>query len=396
MASLVGSDIQLASGIPLAFVPPGAPADRVKILHLINGDLYAGAEQVQDLLAGRLGEFGYEMGFACLKPGRFATQRRCQQTPLFDVPMRSRLDWSPVRRVAQTIRDGNYRLLHTHSPRAAMVGRVASALAGVPMVHHLHSPAAAEYRRSWRNQFNALTERISLAKAAALIAVSHSVADYARRESLRADRLHVVHNGVPTQGALVARQLPTGSWTLGAVALFRPRKGLEVLLDAMAILRGQGLSVRLRAVGAFLNPEYERQIKDQAARLNLQESIEWVGFTRDVVGEMRRMDLFVLPSLFGEGLPMVVLEAMSVGVPVVATRVEGVPEAVRDGIDGLIAEPADPRDLARMITRVIDGTVDGSKLARAAHQRQAEHFSDNSMAAGVSRVYDQVLKPGPF
>ena len=394
MAS-VGNDTQAAVSVPLVIVPPDAPTapvDRVKVLHLINGELYAGAEQVQDLLAGRLGEFGYEMGFAALKPGRFDSQRRCQQTPLVDVPMRSRLDWSPVRRVAKIIRDGDYRLLHTHSPRAAMVGRLASAVARVPMIHHLHSPAAAEYRNRWRNQLNVLTERISLSKAAALIAVSHSVAEHARRDGLRADRLFVVHNGVPAQGALREWRPPTGPWTLGAVALFRPRKGLEVLLDAMAILRSQGQNVRLRAVGAFLNPEYEKQIKDQAARLNLLQSIEWVGFTRDVVGEMRRMDLFVLPSLFGEGLPMVVLEAMSTGVPVVATRVEGVPEAVRHGIDGLIAEPADPADMARTIARVIGGAVNASNLVRAAHQRQAEHFSDFSMASGVARVYDQVLK----
>jgi glycosyltransferase involved in cell wall biosynthesis len=119
--------------------------------------------------------------------------------------------------------------------------------------------------------------------------------------------------------------------------------------------------------------------------------MDWVGFTRDVIGQMRAMDLFVLPSVFGEGLPMVVLEAMSAGVPVVATRVEGVPEAIRDGIDGLIAAPSDPDDLAQAIARVTSGQLDWQSMCREAHLRQREHFSDRSMAAGVARVYRALL-----
>ena len=104
------------------------------------------------------------------------------------------------------------------------------------------------------------------------------------------------------------------------------------------------------------------------------------------------MDVFVLPSLFGEGLPMVVLEAMSAGVPVVGTRIEGVPEAVRDGVDGLLAAPGDPGDLARTIARVIRREADWSELRRSAHERQAGQFSDRSMAAGVAKVYSDVLR----
>jgi glycosyltransferase involved in cell wall biosynthesis len=104
------------------------------------------------------------------------------------------------------------------------------------------------------------------------------------------------------------------------------------------------------------------------------------------------MDLFVLPSLFGEGLPMVVLEAMAAGVPVVATRVEGIPEAIRDGIDGLIASPNDVNDLVLQLDRVIRGQVDWNAMRISAHRRQEEKFSDRSMAQGVAQVYRKVLE----
>ena len=179
---------------------------------------------------------------------------------------------------------------------------------------------------------------------------------------------------------------------MGTVALFRPRKGTEVLLEALAQLRAQGLPVRLRAVGGFETREYEREVKGLAESLGLADAIEWTGFTEEVDRELAEMDLFVLPSLFGEGLPMVVLEAMAAGVPVVATRVEGVPEAIRVGEDGLLAEPGDPGSLAQAIGRVVDGDVDWHALRTSALARHAEAFSERSMAAGVAGVYRRVLK----
>ena len=142
------------------------------------------------------------------------------------------------------------------------------------------------------------------------------------------------------------RRPPTGMWTLGAVALFRPRKGIEVLLEALAMLRSRNVNVRLRAVGGFETPLYKADVLGLAERLDLAEAIDWIGFTRNVNRELAKIDLFVLPSLFGEGLPMVVLEAMAAGLPVVASRVEGVPEAVVHRETGLLVEPGSVSQLA--------------------------------------------------
>ena len=364
----------------------------VRVLHVINGEHYSGAERVQDLLALGLPEFGFEVGFACLKPGRFAAMRVAQQAPIFDVPMGSRFDLRPVRRLAAVIRREGYSLVHTHTPRAALVGRLAAALADVPLVHHVHSPTASDSTRGRRDRFNAWIERRSVKGAAGVVAVSQSLATYAREQGIADSRLTVVPNGVPTRGPLAARPAPAKTWTLGTVALFRPRKGLEIVLQSLALLRTAGVDVRLRAVGSFETDEYRRAIDEVVEQLAIGEAIDWVGFTRDVPAELAKIDLFVLPSLFGEGLPMVILEAMAAGVPVVATRVEGVPEALRDGVDGLVADPADAADLARAIGRFVRGEVDWSRLRKSAHRRQAEMFSDRSMARGVAEVYRRVLE----
>ncbi len=375
----------------------GPPTARV--LHVINGEHYSGAERVQDLLAGSLASFGFPVGLACVKPDRFPGCYRSRQAPLFMLPMQGRLDPRPARRLARLVRSEGFKLLHAHTPRTLMIAAKAARATATPLVYHVHSPAARDAgsgrgflsAAAWRNRTNAWVERWSLRRAAAVIAVSESLAGEMRRCCPPDCPVVVVHNGVPCRPPRTPRPAENRDWTLGMVALFRPRKGTEVLLESLASLRSLGWAVRLRAVGGFETDAYRRSVQRLAANLGLIEAIDWVGFTREVDTELDRMDVLVLPSLFGEGLPMVVLEAMAAGVPVVATRVEGTAEAVRDTRDGLIAEPGSAASLTGCLDRILSGAANWDALRRAARERQARSFSDRSMASGVAEVYRGVL-----
>ncbi|MGW8257408.1 MAG: glycosyltransferase [Thermoguttaceae bacterium] len=382
---------------PSSNVPAQKKPDRsnitglVRVLHVINGEHYAGAERVQDLLAQSLPKCGYEVGFVCVKPRQFADLRHSQNTPLYELPMRSRLSLGVALKIAAIVRDGQYALIHCHTVRTAMVGALAARLAKVPMVYHVHSPAARNTARPWLNRLNNTVERLSLRPANRLIAVSKSLAREMTEQGFDRERISVVHNGVPAIYEIPFRSPPRQNWTLGTVALFRPRKGVEILLQALSLLRQNGLAVRLRAVGTFESPDYQREIRALAARLDLDDAIEWPGFIADITSELFGMDLFVLPSLFGEGLPMALLEAMAAGVPVVATDVEGAAEAVRHAQDGLIVPPGDAQALAQAVADVISGRYAWSAMRQNALERQATFFSDRSMAQGVAEVYGQVL-----
>lgn len=380
--------------------PPGA-VTTVRVLHVINGEHYSGAERVQDLLALELPRLGFEVGFACVKPGRFPHVRNSKLCPLYECPMRSVIDFGCVRRLTELIRSENYALVHAHTPRSLWVGSLAADRAGVPLVYHVHSPTARDSTRRLRNFVNATLEKWCLRHAARLIAVSPSLRELMCETGFAAERVTYVPNGVPvaTTSSSSLRQTertsprahPTDGWVLGMAALFRPRKGVEVLLEALAELRGRGCDVRLRAVGPFETPEYEAAVKSLACRLGVGEVITWTGFVSDVQAELAQIDLFVLPSLFGEGLPMVVLESMAAGVPVVASRVEGVPEAIRHGEEGLLCEPGSAARLADAIEQVITDQHDYAAMSGKAIERHAERFSAQAMAAGVARVYREVL-----
>ncbi len=112
--------VTLALPDELERVAESAPRDDVprRVLHVINGEHYAGAERVQDLLAMNLSRFGFEVGFACLKPGRFAMMRQALHAPLVELGMQSRFDLRPALRLARLVRREQYALVHTHTPRA--------------------------------------------------------------------------------------------------------------------------------------------------------------------------------------------------------------------------------------------------------------------------------------
>jgi glycosyltransferase involved in cell wall biosynthesis len=309
---------------------------------------------------------------------------------LFELPMQGRLDFQCRRKVAQLVRDEKFALVHAHTPRSLLVASQAARLAGVPLVYHVHSPAGRDSTRRMANWVNARLERRAAAQAAKLIAVSPSVRTYMIDRGFSESRVMCVPNGVPRIDVPPRKTAPK-TWTLGMTALFRPRKGVEVLLEALAEVRRRGHDVRLRAIGPFETPAYEADVRSLATKLGVESAIVWTGFVRDVLTELKAIDVLVLPSLFGEGLPMVVLEAMAAGVPVIASSVEGVPEAIRDGEDGLLVAPGDAAELSGAIERLVSGGCDYASMSSDAQSRHAEFFSAEIMAARVAEVYDQVL-----
>lgn len=363
-----------------------------KILHIINGEFYSGAERVQDLLAINLPDYGYHCDFVCLKPGKFLESRRAKDSQVFPLLMTSRFDFSIISRLVSLIKSGNYKIVHTHTARSALIGRIACFLAGVPMVHHLHSPTKADTENKVRNFVNVVIEKVSLAKIARIIPVSESLGRYARACGFPADKITVVPNGVPVASEQQAWKKLDGPWILGVVALFRPRKGIEVLLKAVKLLTDKGFNVRVRAVGGFETSTYENEIHALCTELGIVDRIDWVGFTNDVSAEFAKMDLFILPSLFGEGLPMVVIESMSAGIPVISTAVEGIPEVIGVDNSGFIAQAGNVDSLAESIEQVLLSSHEQiQSVVQNAYSRQRDYFSDRSMAKRVSEVYSSVL-----
>ncbi|MDA8744979.1 glycosyltransferase family 4 protein [Rubripirellula amarantea] len=399
--------VPVAHTVPSAdFVVPSATDDHasakpngklslVRVLHVVNGEHFSGAERVQSHLGRCLPEFAVAADFACVKPGRFAElidQQQGQWGRGHRSSMKGRFDFRPVFALRDLVRSEGYQVLHAHTPRTAMVTAIAAKLCGVPWIYHVHSPASRDCDNPITNRVNAFIERQSLRGCDHVITVSESLRNDCIAKGVPDESVTVVHNGVPAiRPPRSATPTANGRWVIGMIALMRARKGLEVMLEALAKLKASHHDVVLRIIGPFETEEYRQSTDSLIQKLGVQDRIERVGFTNDVPGELAKLDAMVLPSLFGEGLPMVVLEAMAAAVPVIATRVEGTPEAVTHGVEGLLAEPRDPESLANAIAELVTGKHDWNAMAETAFETHAKRFSDLAMARGTADVYRKVL-----
>jgi glycosyltransferase involved in cell wall biosynthesis len=363
------------------------------VLHVINGEHFSGAERVQQLLGKRLSDFGYFAHFACVKPGKF--QELCGLDPqtVNSTPMHGRFDLSVLGKLSKIIQKKGISLLHAHTPRTSLVTSLLAFKHRLPWVYHVHSPTLRDSSRGMVNRINGLIERFSIRNCSRLITVSDSLASEMRRLGVCGERLVTVPNGVPEiQPIDTASRASNQAWRLGIVALMRPRKGVEVALQAMQQVARANRQVTLELIGGFETPEYQEQILSMIDQLGLSQHVFWSGFTSNAPEAIRKLDALVLPSLYGEGMPMVVLEALAAAVPVVATSVEGTPEVIRDGVEGLLAKPANAESLANKMKQMLSNRQAWMVMSVRALSRHRSNYSDRRMAQGVALAYDTLLK----
>ena len=203
---------------------PHATTDQTRILHLINGEHFSGAERVQDLLALSLPQFGYGADFACLKANKFPKVRQ-SASDLFEVDMKNGWDFFCYRDVVRIVRSGGYKAMHAHTPRTLMIGALAARELNVPLIYHVHSPVGRDSTRPFQNKINTWVEKFSLKMVTRIICVSNSLAAYMKELGHDPNKICVVNNGVPAANDLPDRCPPDSRWTIGTMALFRPRKG---------------------------------------------------------------------------------------------------------------------------------------------------------------------------
>ena len=149
-----------------------------RVLHVVNGEHFAGAERVQSHLGRCLPAFGVEADIACVKPGQFASlleQQGGAWGRALQAPMDNRFDLRAALRIRDLVHRYEYDLLHAHTPRTAIVVSLASLLTGLPWVYHVHSPAARDSTRGLINRLNSITEKQALRNCSHIITVSESL-----------------------------------------------------------------------------------------------------------------------------------------------------------------------------------------------------------------------------
>lgn len=387
------------------------PATGLRVLEVFEPRDGGVAEHVR-LLAHGLAARGAEVTVAGRPDARPRAWLEAQGVRYLPVGLTGRVpdpaaDTRSLRALSLELRRGDYHVLHAHGQKAGIVGRLAAVRRRTPSVYTPHAfvyrTQGLRPRLSGRLRFGVglRVERALARWSSALITVAQSEKSVALEDRLApAEKIVIVHPGVevPGDGPLserlhVFREEGDGA-LFGFVAGLREQKGLPVLLDALERLAARDTPLRFAIVG---NGPLREEVARRVETAPLAGHTLLLPFEDDSYAYLRCLDVFVLPSLW-EGLPIAVLEAMATGLPVVATAVNGTPEAVEDGVTGYLVPPSDAEALAYRLQTLAASPQRREEMGRAARESAQTLFGIERMVDEVVDVYRAArsgLPPGP-
>ncbi len=393
-------DVLTAAG-----APPAAPSRPAVVVHVVDSLRPGGAERLIVTTVKHLDRGRFTPVVVALAPPLDLRDELVQLGVMVEhLGMRGPLD---VRRgvfaLARVLRRHGADIVHTHLRFANVHGRLAAALARAPHVvtslHHLdytHWPA-----RGWRGRLWKTIDRLTARTINdAFIAVSSAVReDYRRHFGLR--EVALIHNyvearpDVTVDADAAARGRREFGWSaddfvLLDVARLAPEKGQRDLVQALPRILAEVPEARLLLAGD--GPDRE-PLRRRAAELGVATRVAFAGDRHDVDALLAMADVFVFPSV-AEGLGIALMEAMRAGRPVVSCAVDGIPEVVSDGVDGLLVPPARPEALADAIVRLHRDPELRQRLAARGRETVAARFVAEGGVARLESFYTSLLGGG--
>lgn len=350
-------------------------------------------------LALRLAERGVEVEYAGpararpyaeLEAAGIATHR----LPLAPSFFNTRADGAALRAIRTLLRRGRFDLVHLHSAKAGVLGRIAAGR-DVKVVYSPHSfPFVGDLPRP-RIALTTALERLLAPRCDAILCVCDWELAIAREHRLRPRHgLVRVYNGVDPFPPGVVPEPELSAWAAGAplaaaVAVLRRQKRLDLLIEAAPAILATDPAAKLAIVGS--GPE-EAELRElaRAHGLDREPRFRFFPFAATAWEYLAALDLFILPSAW-EAFPIGVVEALAAGVPQVVTDVGGTAEAIADGETGLLVAPRDPAALARAVTELLADPARRERMRAASRERHLRLFQTETMVADTQDLYQRLL-----
>ena len=308
--------------------------------------------------------------------------------------------WHDLRAYSQLkriFREKRYDIVHTHTSKAGYIGRLAAAHAGVPiLVHTPHGHIFFGYFSAGLTAFFTRLERHAARKTDQLIALTHrGIEEHLERGVGRRDQWEAIFSGIDLApyGQSIARREDTRAalgigaddFLAGAVGRLEPVKGFAYFVEAARVVTGNAPESRFILVG---DGSLSGELRSQAA--DLGDRFRFPGLRHDVPDLMAAMDVCVVPSL-NEGMGRVLLEAGAAGVPVVASKVGGIPEILRDGETGILVAPRDVSGIAEGIL-TLHGNPDLRKRMSETARKISAGYSLERMVERIEALYETLIE----
>jgi glycosyltransferase involved in cell wall biosynthesis len=358
--------------------------------------VYGGEKVLLDLTRG-LREKGHHLFVACPSHGPLTDILEAEGVSVFVTPMRKTYDFIAIYRLYRILRKYKIDVIHSHGLLVNILSRVASYLADTPVsISTAHIPLnlksgkqAQDILEKLMVPYYLILDTLTSLFNDKIIAVSHAVKRDLMEQGVDSKRIVVVQNGIDVslidgknRGVKAELQRTQNYPTVGTITRLSPQK------DIPTFLRMAGFVIRDFPKTQFIivgDGEKREELKALAENLGLQNHVKFLGYREDAQDILKSFfDIFALSSLW-EGLPIVILEAMAAGKPVIATAVDGVTEVVEHGKTGFLVEPQKPELLAEHVVTLISNPNQAGSMGRKGRERIEKFFS-------IKRVVNYVIK----
>jgi len=370
----------------------------IRILQLLSDNQPGGGMVQMQQFARWLDRDVFHIEFAMPAGGPMPASLIAMGETVHAVELGSRFSLRDVRRLAQLCRERQIDVLHSHNVRANIHARVAGRMARVPVrVSTIHNSVYHYNVSALHQYFYSAAERLTLRWCDRIIAVSEGIAQELRcRYGLPAARITVVPNGVDperlvssTSRRQIRPQLGVApdATVLLQVGRLTPQKGYDVLFEAVARIADRYPGLAVLAVG---EGPLRAQLEEQARRLKIDGVVHFLGHREDVADLLNMADLVTLASR-SEGMPYTLLEAMGSGRAVVATRIGGIEEVIRQEGTAVLVPTEDAAALATAIAGLLDDPDGAAQMGASAREYIMQNHTAAGMLVQVQAIYQDLL-----
>jgi L-malate glycosyltransferase len=364
-------------------------ADPIRVGYVLHGLQVAGAEMLVSQIIKRL-QGRIQPTIFCLDASGALSEQLAGEVEVISLNRRPGWDFRVAWRMARHLRRLGIQVLHTHQYSPFFYASVARVLAGgsVRLIFTEHGRHYPDHVSLWRRTGNRLILR-RLANAVNSVS-AFSADSLASQDGFSRAQVEVIENGIDLEEfhSVVEpfSDLDISRRYVVHVARFHPVKDQAILLKAFQPVSKTFPDVDLLMVG---DGELRNDLVQLAKAMGLENRVHFLGIRKDVSSILRAAKVFVLTSK-SEGAPLTLLEAMAVGLPVVVTAVGGMPEIVRDGIDGLLAARGDANAIASALIRLLENPATASAMGTAGAQRIRERYTIDRTVERYYRLYTRL------
>ncbi|MBU1044174.1 MAG: glycosyltransferase family 4 protein [Candidatus Omnitrophica bacterium] len=381
---------------------------KIKVAQVITRMDWGGSPDIVRILTQYLDKSRFEVSFIC-GPSSFPTAK----TQIFFKKIKDNLiEVNSLRRDINPIIDligfvklyfifkkHKFDIVHTHTAKAGALGRLAAFFAGVKViVHTSHGHNFYGYFNPLMSKFIVLIERFLSSFTSKIIALTElEKKDLVEFGVCQDGKIEVINTVIEVNAEFKEDKSITVKHDLGfskediiigMVGRLEPIKGLECFIQAAIMIAKKFSKVHFVLVGeGSLRESLEANIAGQ----NLSKRFTFTGWQDDPLSYMQAMDMLVLASL-NEAVGLVLIEAQSMGVPVIATKVGGVPEIVKDGKSGILVEPGSPAELVAAMEKLISNSTQRREMGKYAKKNISEKYSVNAFINNISQTYEQLIQ----